>query len=157
MPARSKPMVRPTLSKVILVTVAVGLGIASGVAIGGQPRGDGYEVHIGAGLTPSMTAPQVAEIVRAELADMGRVGGESTPINIESLTAMTGDDLAQSGIEPGQVGSEDAEGRVFWLVWAEGPFYGPLVPPGNPPARGGRGYFVVDDSTAVVVDWAIPR
>ena len=157
LPNRSAPRVRLTLWRVMLMTVAVGLGIVSGVAIGSQPRGDDYEVHIGAWLAPSMTAPQVAEVVKAELAGMGRAGGETTPINIESMSAMTGESLTRSGNEPGHVGGEDVMGKVFWLVWAEGPFYGPLVPPGNPPARGNRGYFVVDDSIGLVVDWAIPR
>jgi hypothetical protein len=104
-----------------------------------------------------MSASAVATQATTLLDGMaGERNGAGAAIDIVSVEAANGADVPRlTGTDlPVNNGMDDSE-AVFWVIKANGPFYGDHVPPGQPPALGKSGYFVIGDATGDLVGWGI--
>jgi hypothetical protein len=133
------------------------IAIVVGVVASGYVTADTYVTTFGAGVSPRLSPEKVVAMVQDEFAEMRQAGGGATPVDIESLTADTGAALASQGLAESIQSGVSSDNKMYWWVWAKGPFFLQHAPPGEPYPSGSRGFFVIDDADGSVVGKGIPR
>ncbi len=148
-------------SRLALATAVLLVG-AFAAAVALQPRdsteviGPGLDprVTIADGLTPSLTAAHVGQIVTETLTAAARRFGRSTPIVIETIRAVPAG--AVEALEPATGHGSPPSVGVRWVVRARGPFVGERVPAGMQPIFQDSGFFIIDDATGTILQMGMP-
>lgn len=133
---------------VLLVLLGASIGFAASAF--GQ---DEFQVKIGSGLQPRMTASEASDVAKNLIALMGQKATNAVATDIETVTAVVGSEVAS--IEPSAAIDPSGAGSIVWVVRARGTFISERGP--NPePITASSGYILVDDASGTTIGMGFP-